>query len=112
MAFLTLDIKKLKSNFDFLDRLFIKNDIQWSVVTKLLCGNKNYLTELLQFDIKQICDSRVSNLKMIKSINPKIETIYIKPPAKRAISSVVKYADISVNSGIETIQLLLSLIHI
>ncbi len=106
MAFLTLDIKKLKSNFDFLDRLFIKNDIQWSVVTKLLCGNKNYLTELLQFDIKQICDSRVSNLKMIKSINPKIETIYIKPPAKRAISSVVKYADISVNSGIETIQLL------
>ncbi|MEA2103286.1 MAG: alanine racemase [Candidatus Cloacimonadota bacterium] len=106
MAFVTLDIKKLKSNFDYLNTLFKKNGIAWSIVSKMLCGNKIYLTELLKFDINQICDSRVSNLKEIKSINPKIETIYIKPPAKRSISSVVKYADISVNTEIETIKLL------
>ncbi|MBI9035362.1 MAG: alanine/ornithine racemase family PLP-dependent enzyme [Bacteroidales bacterium] len=106
MAFLTLDLKKLKFNYEYLDRMFIKKDIQWSVVTKLLCGNKIYLTELLKFGIKQICDSRVSNLKMIKSINPEVETIYIKPPAKRAIQSVVKYADISMNTEWDTIQLL------
>ena len=106
MAFVTLDIKKLKSNFEYLDTLFKKNSIEWSIVSKLLSGNKEYLTELLKFDINQICDSRVSNLKMIKSINPKIETIYIKPPAKRAISSVVKYADVSMNTEFETIKLL------
>ena len=106
MAFITLDIKKLKSNFDYLTTLFKKNGIEWSIVSKLLSGNKDYLTELLKFDINQICDSRISNLKTIKSINPKIETIYIKPPAKRAISSVVKYADVSMNTEYETIKLL------
>ncbi|MCF8378613.1 MAG: alanine racemase [Bacteroidales bacterium] len=106
MAFITLDTKKLKSNFDYLNTLFKKNRIEWSVVSKILSGNKLYLTELLKFEINQICDSRVSNLKMIKSINPKIETIYLKPPAKRAISGIVKYADISMNTEFETIRML------
>lgn len=106
MAYITLDSKKLKANYDFLDRLFKKKNIQWTVVSKILSGNKDYLSVLLKLGIKQISDSRVSNLKMIKSIDPSIETIYIKPPAKRAISSVVKYADISMNTEIGTIQLL------
>lgn len=106
MAYITLDTGKLKSNFEYLNTLFKKQNIQWSVVTKLLCGNKEYLQNLLKFDISQICDSRVSNLQMIKQINPGIETIYIKPPAKRAVKSIVKYADISMNTEIETIKLL------
>jgi len=106
MAFVTLDIKKLKSNFDYLNTLFKKNGIEWSIVSKVLSGNKLFLTELLKFNIKQVCDSRISNLKEIKSINPNIETIYIKPPAKRSISNVVKYADISMDTEIETIKLL------
>ncbi len=106
MAFITLDTKKLTHNYNYLDSLFQKNNIQWSVVSKLLCGNRDYLTELLKLDIRQICDSRASNLKMVKSIRPDIETIYIKPPAKRAIKSVVQYADISLNTESETIQLL------
>lgn len=106
MAFVTLNIDKLKANYEFLDNLFKKNNIQWSVVTKMLCGNKDFLTELLKLDINQVCDSRVVNLNVIKSIKPNIETIYIKPPAKRSISSIVKYADISMNTEISTIQLL------
>ena len=43
---------------------------------------------------------------MIKQINPNVETIYIKPPAKRAVKSIVQYADISMNTEIETIKLL------
>lgn len=104
MAIITLEASKLKANFDYLNTLFKKYDIQWSVVSKLLSGNKMYLTELLKLDIKQVCDSRVSNLKMIKSINPQVETIYIKPPAKRSIAHIVRYADISMNTEIKTIQ--------
>ena len=106
MAFVTLDKKKFKSNFDYLNTLFKKKGIEWSVVSKILSGNEIYLKELLKFDINQICDSRVSNLKMIKSLNPLIETIYIKPPAKLAIPGVVKYADVSLNTEFETIKLL------
>ncbi len=106
MAFITLDSKKLKSNYDYLETLFQKNDIEWAVVTKMLSGNTTFLRELLKFDIRQVADSRVTNLKSIKSINPNIETVYIKPPAKRSIPNVVQYADISVNTEIETIKLL------
>lgn len=104
MAVITLETSKLKANFDYLNTLFQKYDIQWSVVSKLLSGHKDYLTELLKLDIKQISDSRVSNLKMVKSINPQVETIYIKPPAKRSIARIVRYADISMNTEIKTIQ--------
>jgi len=106
MAFITLDVNKLKYNFEYLDKLFREKGIMWSVVSKLLCGNKIFLKELLNLDIRQVCDSRVSNLKMIKSIRPEIETIYIKPPAKRSIPGVIRNADISLNSEISTIRLL------
>lgn len=106
MAYIVLNKSKLKSNFDYLDNLFKEKDIKWAVVSKILCGNKEYLEELLSYNITQICDSRIVNLKMIKQINPKVETIFIRPPAKHAIKNIVKYADISMNTEIETIKLL------
>lgn len=104
MAYITLDSKKLKSNFQYLNRLFEKNEIQWTVVSKIISGNRLFMNELLSFGVRQMADSRVSNLKTVKSIDPDIETMYIKPPAKRSIASVVKYADISMNTEIETIK--------
>lgn len=106
MAFIELDGQKLKHNYDFLENLFKQNNIGWGIVTKLLCGNTVYLKEVIDLGIKQVLDSRVSNLKAIKRINPEIETIYIKPPAKRSIRSVVRYADISANTELYTIKLL------
>jgi len=106
MAFVTLDSKKLKENYQYLDKLFKSNNINWSVVTKLLCGNEEYLKEVLKLGVKQVSDSRVTNLQMIKSINPKVETIYIKPPAKLSIQDIVEYADISFNTEYETIKAL------
>ncbi len=106
MAFITLNKEKLKSNFNYLNKIFKSNDIQWSVVSKLLCGNKDYLQVLLDLGITDFGDSRISNLKTIKQLNPKVKTTYIKPPAKRSIPSIVKYADVSLNTEINTIQLL------
>jgi len=106
MAFVELNKKKLKENFDHLDNIFKSNSIQWCVVSKLLCGNRDYLELLLNLGITQVADSRVTNLKRIKEINPSVETIFIKPPSKGAIPATVKYADISMNSSKDTILLL------
>jgi predicted amino acid racemase len=106
MAFITLDAEKLKKNYIYLDNLFSSNDISWAVVSKMLCGNKKYIQELINLGATQFCDSRVSNLKTIKSLSDKVETIYIKPPPKRSIESIVRYADISFNTEIDTIELL------
>jgi ornithine racemase len=106
MATIVLNSKKLRSNYKYLEKLFAKHHIQWSVVSKMLCGNRMFIKELIDLGIKQICDSRVSNLRAIKGQGPEIETIYIKPPPKSQIPGVVRYADISFNTQLETIRLL------
>jgi predicted amino acid racemase len=70
----------------------------------MLCGNKDFLKELLSMGVEEVHDSRISNLKTIKSINPDVQTVYIKPPAKRVIKSLIKYADVSFNTEYETIK--------
>lgn len=104
MAFITLDRAKLEHNYQFLNQFFAKRNIEWSIVSKMLCGNYIYVKLLCETGIKEICDARISNLRMVKQINPDIQTVYIKPPAKRSIKSIVKYADVSFNTQIETIK--------
>lgn len=106
MASIVLDSKKLKYNFNYLDKLFKRHDIKWSVVSKILCGNRLFIREIIKLGITQVCDSRVSNLRAVKELAPEIETIYIKPPPKTQIPGVVKYADISFNTELETIRAL------
>lgn len=104
MAYLTLNKENLKRNFLFLDEEFKRKGISWAVVTKLLCGNRSYLNVIAELGVTEVCDSRISNLKLVKEINPEIQTVYIKPPPKRSIQSVVKYADASFNSEVQTIK--------
>ncbi|WP_299453638.1 alanine/ornithine racemase family PLP-dependent enzyme [uncultured Microscilla sp.] len=106
MAFIKLYRNKLKHNYQFLQSLFGQQNIQWGIVTKLLCGNQKYIEEVINLGITELCDSRISNLKLIKKINKDITTVYIKPPAKRSIKSIVTYADVSLNTEYFTIKLL------
>lgn len=106
MAFLELYRDRLKHNYDYLGKLFAERNIEWGVVTKLLCGYKPYLKEVINLGAKEIHDSRISNLKAVKQIDPSVQTVYIKPPAKRSIKSLIQYADVSFNTSFETIKLL------
>jgi ornithine racemase len=106
MAYIELHKEKLRHNYKFLDRLFSSNGRDWGVVSKLLCGNKTFLRLLLDMGVREIHDSRISNLRAIKSINPDVQTVYIKPPAGKVIRSLVKYADVSFNTEFETIRLI------
>ena len=104
MAFLKLYKDKLRANFEFLQNQFQENGIAWGVVSKLLCGNELYLKELIDLGVEEIHDSRISNLAKIKEINPAVQTVYIKPSSKRNLAQMVKYADVSLNSELDTIR--------
>ncbi|MCF8276718.1 MAG: alanine/ornithine racemase family PLP-dependent enzyme [Flavobacteriales bacterium] len=106
MAYIELYGDKLRHNYQFLDTLFNHHGKEWAVVTKMLCGNRKYIEEIIKLGTKEICDSRISNLKVVKSIDPTVQTVYIKPPAKRSISKIVKYADVSFNTEFATIKML------
>lgn len=104
MAYLTLQRQKLQENFNYLKNLFEEHDVSWGIVSKLLCGNRKFLKELIDLGVPEIHDSRISNLAKIKEINPEIQTVYIKPVSKRNIAKMVKYADVSLNSELTTIR--------
>ncbi|WP_338409896.1 alanine/ornithine racemase family PLP-dependent enzyme [uncultured Flavobacterium sp.] len=106
MAFLKLYSTKLKENYTFLDTIFKERNIDWGVVTKLLCGNTIYLKELINLGVTEMHDSRISNLRRIKKLNPNVQTVYIKPPSKRNIEKIVQFADVSFNTEIYTIKLI------
>jgi predicted amino acid racemase len=106
MAYLTLYKDKLTDNFQFLRNLFSENKMDWGVVSKLLCGNKKYLDLLIKLGISEIHDSRISNLKTIKEIDPCVQTVYIKPPAQGNIPEIIAFADVSMNTEYLTMKLL------
>ena len=89
MAFIKLYRKKLQENYQFLDETFKSRNIQWGVVSKLLCGNKIYLKEIIALGVREIHDSRVSNLKKIKALDPEIQTVYIKPPQNEVLKALL-----------------------
>ncbi|MGB0165308.1 MAG: alanine racemase [Luteibaculum sp.] len=104
MAYVTLDSAKLANNYKFLDNKFKELEIDWAPVTKLLCGNTLLMKEVLKHKPREVCDARLSNLILVKELDPSVKTVYIKPPAKEIIEDVVRYADASLNSSYTTIK--------
>jgi predicted amino acid racemase len=98
--------EKLRENYNFLDNHFKQHGIEWAVVTKLLCGNELFLKEVLNLGVREVCDSRLSNLETVKKLNPNVQTVYIKPPPVGSLEEVVQFADVSFNSESSTIKLL------
>jgi len=106
MAYLTLNRDKLAHNYRQLENIFASHGVNWGVVSKLLCGNDAYLSEVLALNPAEVLDSRISNLAKVKAIRNDVRTVYIKPPAKRSIADVVRYADVSFNTELATIEAL------
>lgn len=106
MAVLKLYRDKLKHNYNHLDKVFQEHHIDWGVVTKLLCGEEVFLKEVLALGVREIHDSRVTNLKAIKHVAPDVQTVYIKPSPKKSIPDIIKYADVSFETELDTIRML------
>lgn len=110
MAELIIQTEKIKGNIKFLSKYFLKHNIEWSLITKVFSGDKEFLKHVLTADviaqINSVGDSRLTSLKNLKEVNQEMRTIYIKPPAKMYADEIVKYADISLNSSFNTIQAL------
>lgn len=110
MAELIIQTEKIKNNIKFLSNYFNKNNIHWSLITKVFSGDKDFLKNVLTDDVIEkidaVGDSRLTSLKNLKAVNPNMRTIYIKPPAQMYANDVIKYADISLNSSLTTIKAL------
>ncbi len=106
MAVLKLYRSKLQHNYNHLNQMLEQHGIDWGVVTKLLCGHEQFLKEVLALGVKEVHDSRVSNLKAIKQMAPDVQTVYIKPAPKKSIPDIIRYADVSFETEVDIIRLL------
>jgi len=107
MAELIIYQDRIQHNIKTLSSFFKKHNIEWSLITKVFSGDKDFLNNILTKDvinnISSVGDSRLTSLKNLKEVNPEMRTIYIKPPAKIYAEDVIKYADISLNTSFSTI---------
>ena len=110
MATLIVNTNRIRENIIKLSSYLAEKNIEWSLVAKILGGNRPVLEKIICDDsikaVHSIGDSRISNLKIIKEIKPDIVTMYIKPPAPVLAKRIVQYADISLNSSYTTIEAL------
>ncbi len=110
MADLIVDTGKVTRNIEKLDRFLRQHNAKWTLVTKILSGNRKILEPILNHpvmdNIHSVGDSRLSSLRTIKKIRPQTRTMYIKPPVQSLVRTVVQNADISLNSSLSTIMAL------
>lgn len=110
MAELIIYTDKIKHNITYLSDYFEEKGIQWSLISKVFSGDKEFLKHILTKDvikkINSVGDSRLTSLKNLREVNPHMKTIYIKPPAAIYADDIVKYADISLNTSYSTIEAL------
>lgn len=99
---LEIDLNKIKHNTKVLAESCKKSNIQLAGVTKVFCGNPEIAKAIAEGGVVMLADSRIENLKKIASID--IPKLLLRLPMRSQVEDVVKYADISLNSEIKTIE--------
>lgn len=99
---LTIDTNKLAHNTREIVNMCKTRGITAMAVTKLFQGNPKIAQLMVDSGITCIGDARIQNLIRLKDINA--EKVLIRIPMLNEIDLLVEYADISLNSEIETVK--------
>ncbi len=103
---LRIDLNKIKHNLDKIAGIVNKANCSIMIVTKVVCADKEIIKIVDQNDnVEYYADSRIENLASIDT-NTKKKKVLLRLPMLSDVDRVVKYADISLNSEIETIKAL------
>lgn len=101
---ITIDLKSIENNVKTIVDMCKKQDIEVAGVTKVFCGNLEIAKVYINGGVSYLADSRIQNLKRMKSLD--IPKMMLRLPMISEADEVVQYADISLNSEIETIKAL------
>ena len=99
-----VDLGKIRHNTKIIVDKCNKYGIKIAGVTKVFCADSKITKALVEGGVEYLADSRVQNLKKLKDIS--IPKILLRLPMISEVDEVVDYADISLNSELETIKAL------
>ena len=99
-----IDTEKVKSNVEKIVNLAGKKGISVAGVTKGFSAYEPLVETYIQGGVKYLADSRIENLKVLKKYS--LPKMLIRIPMMSEADEVVEYADISLNSEVDTIRAL------
>ena len=107
---LLIDIKKLRENIDAVAKI-TKEDggCSMMIVTKCLCADRKVAEMITDHPaVDYLADSRIANIKKYQDLVEKSgkQSVLLRLPMMSEIEDVVRYANVSFNSEMETIEAL------
>jgi len=96
-------LKRFERNLRFLTDLLHAEDRSVMAVSKVFLADSKLIDIINQTEIEYIADSRIENLRKIKTVKPKV---MLRIPAISEVDDIVEVCDISLNSEFKTIEAL------
>jgi len=101
---INIDLSKIAHNASKLKSLYGAKGIDITGVTKVVCGDPRIVSVLLKSGIETFADSRIANIQRMRHAGIKARFVLIRTPFLSRVMSVVREADISLNSEISVIR--------
>jgi ornithine racemase len=98
-----VSLSQIRENTRKLSELYMQKGISLMGVTKAVLGEPYIAKAMIQGGVKFIADSRIENIQKMKSAGILTQFVLLRTPLSQA-ESIVKNADISLNTEIETLK--------
>ncbi|MDE1044696.1 MAG: alanine/ornithine racemase family PLP-dependent enzyme [Nitrospinaceae bacterium] len=98
-----VSLSQIRENTKKLSELYMQKGISLMGVTKAVLGEPSIAKAMIQGGVKFIADSRIENIQKMKSAGILTQFVLLRTPLSQA-ESIVKNADISLNTEIETLK--------
>ena len=99
-----MDIGKISHNAKTLNELYGSKGISVIGVTKVICGDPTIATALVKSGMNILADSRIANIRRMREAGIQAQFLLLRTPVPSQAESVVKYADISLNSELSVVK--------
>ena len=106
--YLTIDLAKIEHNTRTIVGLCSEHGIHVTGVTKATCGHPDVARAMLRGGVVSIADSRLENIRRLRTAGVAASYILLRVPALSAIEEVIALADVSLNSEWSTVEALSS----
>jgi ornithine racemase len=103
MPRIEISLPKIRENARILTDLYGEKGISVMGVSKAVLGEPSIVEAMLQGGVRFIADSRIENIEKMKAAGIRTTFVLLRTPLSQA-ESVVKNADISLNTEIETLK--------
>ena len=98
-----ISLSQIRENTKKLSELYMQKGISLMGVTKAVLGEPSIAKAMIQGGVKFIADSRIENIQKMKSAGILTQFVLLRTPLSQS-ESIVKNADISLNTEIETLK--------